>query len=506
VATPAQPTVYPDVFATAATQLFATAAAGPGARPTPTPVPVATVAVDVALGQPAGGLYTGPGVYLTLALLAGAWAWRSGRLPVWGAERWALALPWRRDDADARRRCRWQGRDWLIRGVLPDAFWRRPPWWPLVPARKGAYLAVLAGEEGSGKSYLLTYLAVCAVLGLDFLGVPTRRLRAVVYADSELDVATFWQRVAAVVAGLRLADPAGAFRECRRRIAYVCLRDHGETLYVPSAQERAQGLRPAGMTRIRRLVRWRRAGLALVDGLTTGAGAAESDGQAASRLVLALEALGCAVVAIDHTNSRGQQAGSANKRRLERVKYLLTRVGKGRPDDGRRRLVIDKASFTGKESELRYVCAFHPGGDGELGPVTFTTGGGGEGAGEGRGEGAEGPLRPRPLGPSGEPRTPGPGPHDSPREGASGVGAGVGGHQGAKSRATQGQPQRKAYPVLLAAVQRRGPGATVSYEALAAETGYARGTVVNRTGELVKLGRLAPGPDGTVRLPPAESA
>lgn len=510
-----------------------------GAAP-PTPAPWRPPTMDVPFGP------------LAWALPAAAvwWAWRTGRLP---------ALPFRpagwplfRGERAARARCRWQGRDWLIRGVLPDAFGQRSAWWPLLPDRKRAYLAVLAGEEGSGKSYLLVYLAVCCVLGVDFLGVPTRRLSAVVYADSELDAATFWQRVAAVVAGLRLPDPHRAFRRCRRRLAYVCLRDHGETLYVPSEAERQQGRRPAGQERIRRTVRRQRAELALVDGLTTGSGASPGDEAAAGRLVLGLETLGCAVVAIDHTNASGQQAGSAHKRRLERVKYLLTRVGKGRTDDGRRRLVIDKASFTGKDQELRYVCTHHDGEAGELGAVTFTTlppersptvttapspdpdstptvdghrpsppgganppqpspvpplPGNGNQPSSGR---ARGPMRPRLPGPSGGVPHPAPSTQDAPFTGVGpGVGVGVGATQGAADRVTQPRargtrraaPDRKAYPLILAAVQRRGPGADVLLDDLAAELRYAPGTIGNRTRELKAMGKLGCRVEGTVCLP-----
>lgn len=483
------------MFATAATQLFATAVAGPGMQSTPTPVPAPTAAADVALGQPVGGVPGGaPGLYLALAVAAGAWAWRSGRLPVWGAERWALALPWRRDDADARRRCRWQGRDWLVRGILPDAFWQRPAWWPLVGAQRRAYLTILAGVEGTGKSYLLTYLAVCLVLGQDWLGFPVRRLGAVLYVDLELDAQTFWQRVAAVVAGLRLPDPEGAFRVCRRRLVYLNLADHGEDLAVapPEAARMTErrGERAPGLARIRRTVRRAGASLALLDGLTTGGGTAPGDQEGSTRQQHALQRLGCAVLAIDHLGDRDRVAGSRSKTRLGRVIYTLRATA-----SGTRVLAFKKGNFTPRDAEVVYRSTFYPGPPGELGPVTFAL----EPAGSGSGG-----LRPRPLGPSVGPQTPGPRPQDSPTGGASGVGAGVGVDQGAASRVTQGQPRRKAYPVILAAVARRGPGAAVSYEALAAETGYARGTVVNRTGELVKLGRLAPGPDGTVQLAEAE--
>jgi hypothetical protein len=494
----AQATAYPDVFATAAAQLFATAAAGPmgQAAPTPMPAPATPVATGVAPPDLAG-------LYVTLAVVAVAWAWRSGRLPVWGAARWALALPWRRDDADARRRCRWQGRDWLVRGVLPDAFWQRPALWPLVGAWKRGYLAIVAGEEGVGKSFVLTYLAVCLVLGLDWLGFPVRRLRAVVYVDLELDAQTFWQRVAAVVAGLRLADPEGAFRVCRRRLVYLNPADHGEDLAVAPPEAARKGERAPGLARIRRTVRRTGAGLALLDGLTTGGGTAPGDQEGATRQQHALQRLGCAVLAIDHLSDRDRVAGSRSKTRLGRVIYTLRARA-----DGTRVLAFAKGNFTPRDAQVIYRSTFHPGPPGELGPVTFTLEPGGEGHGGAVvrvGEGAPaGGVRPRPPGPQ-EPQTPAPEPQDDPMGVAPGVGGGVGVPRGAGSRVTQGAP-RKAYAPILAAVARRGPGAAVSYEALAAETGYARGTVVNRCGELARLGRLAPGPAGTVRLAEAEEA
>ena len=290
----------------------------------------ATVAVAPTTSPPDGDPHAteapGPGALLLVALgavLTGRWLWRSGRLPVWDLERAALWLPWRREEAAAWWRCRWQGRDWLVRGVLPDAFWQRPRWWPLLGARRRAYLAVLAGEEGSGKSYLLTYLAVCLVLGLDWLGVPVRRLRAVVYADSELDAQTFWQRVGAIVAGLEPDDPDAALRACRRRLVYLCLADYGEDLAVPSPDAAGRGKRPAGLERIRRTVRKTGAGLVLLDGLTTGGGVAPGDQEGSTRSQNALQRLGCAVLAIDHTNDAGRLAGSRSKSRLARIIYTL---------------------------------------------------------------------------------------------------------------------------------------------------------------------------------------
>jgi hypothetical protein len=495
VATPAQPTVYPDEFATAAANLFATAVAGPMTRPTPTPEPVATAAVvgaapsAQATSQGLPGPGGAPGVYLTLAVLAGAWAWRSGRLPVWEAERLTRRLPWRRDDADARRRCRWQGRDWLVRGILPDAFWQRPAWWPLRPAQRRAYLTILAGEEGTGKSFVLTYLAVCLVLGEAWLGFPVRRLGAVLYVDLELDAQTFWQRVAAVVAGLRLPDPARAFTVCRRRLVYLNLADYGEDLAVAPPEAARKGERAPGLARIRRAVRRTGAGLALLDGLTTGGGTAPGDQEGSTRQQNALQRLGCAVLAIDHLGDRDRVAGSRSKTRLGRVIYTLRARA-----DGARVLAFKKGNFTPRDAEVVYRSTFYPGHAGELGPVTFTLEAAGAGA-------PAGDVRPRPPGPR-EPRTPAPKPQDDPLGVSPGVGGGVGVPRGAGRRGTQrpGPGARRAYPVLLAAVARRGPGATVTYEELAAETGYARGTVVNRTGELVKLGRLASGPDGTVCL------
>ena len=266
------------------------------------------------------------------------------------------------------------------------------PTWPSWRARRAA-----------GQSYLLTYLAVCLVLGLDWLGVPVRRLRAVVYADSELDAQTFWQRVGAIVAGLEPDDPEAALRECRRRLVYLCLADYGEDLAVPSPDAAGRGKRPAGLERIRRTVRRTGAGLVLLDGLTTGGGVAPGDQEGSTRQQNHLQRLGCAVLAIDHTNDAGRLAGSRSKSRLARIIYTLRAAPGGR--GGARLLTWTKGNFSPAAGQVAYACTFHPGPtDGELGPVTFTTAG--RGWGGWWGGGASPSARPSGRAPVPGPRSP----------------------------------------------------------------------------------------------------
>jgi AAA domain len=585
MATPAQPTVYPDEFATAAANLFATAAAGPQARPTatprptPAPAPVGealapapaavvgsqTVAVPpVQLFGAASGLGVATGAYVTVALAsgvaakwaaarvgclgavvvwglwaltfglpvvllalgggafavllalktplglaalppaAGVWAWRTGRVPHWLLDRlsWTWRLPWRREAWAEARRFRKGGFDWVVPDVVPCAIWEQGAWWPLRGARRLGFPAIVAGQPGTCKSYLMTLLAVCAVLGLPWLGRPVRRLRAVLYVDLELTEVIFWRRVKAIVAGLGL--PPEELKTVRARIKYLSLKAYGETLYVPTRDERERGKRAAGQERIARTLRATGAGLLLVDSLTYGSGLSPGDQDGYQRLLLSLEGMGVPVLLIDHLNDKGDLAAAKNKERIARAYYRLEKTA-----GGVTRLVLVKPNFGGKVPPVPFSTAFVEDAEGELVSVAFTLSDGDTASPSPPAAGAG--LRPRPAGPSGGPQTPDPKPQDSPIGGASGVGVGVGVHRGAADRATQGQGQgprqryqrqhqRKAYAPILAAVERRGPGADVSYDDLADELGYARSTVVNRCGELARLGRLASGPDGTVRL------
>ena len=213
---------------------------------------------------------------------AGSGARRASRCGTWSGRRCGSPGGGRRPPAWWR--CRWQGRDWLVRGVLPDAFWQRPRWWPLLPARRRAYLAVLAGEEGSGKSYLLTYLAVCLVLGLDWLGVPVRRLRAVVYAE----LGAGRPDVLAAGGGDRRRAGAGRPRGGPARLPPadrlpVPGATTGRTWPCPPPTLPGGASGPAGLERIRRTVRGMGAGLVLLDGLTTGGGMAPGDQEGATR-------------------------------------------------------------------------------------------------------------------------------------------------------------------------------------------------------------------------------
>ena len=75
--------------------------------------------------------------------------------------------------------------------------------------------------------------------------------------------------------------------------------------------------------------------------------------------------------------------------------------------------------------------------------------------------------------------------------------------QGPRGGPARRPPERTAYPLILAALQESGPDAEADYDALAeALPQYTRHTIATRCGELVRLGRLAPGErEGTVRLP-----
>src|SRR5262249_10911936 len=98
-------------------------------------------------------LRAAPGGGLLLLLLAGI-----------GAGVW---WPRRRRSDGARVR------DWIVRDLIPCG----------PPGKRQGYVTILGAAAGTGKSSLLILLAVCTLLGLDFLGLAVKRLSSVLYVD-----------------------------------------------------------------------------------------------------------------------------------------------------------------------------------------------------------------------------------------------------------------------------------------------------------------------------------
>ena len=227
-------------------------------------------------------------------------------------------------------------RDWLVPGVIPcGPRARRPVLAPWRPVKRG-YVTGVAAARGTGKSYLLLYLALCLLTGRPWLGLPVRKVDSVLWTDFELDADEFWARAYALARGMGLpggVPPAG--------LHYLNL--CGQSLAVPSAFEAARGARAEGQRRIRAEIRRHRVKVVLNDSLTLGGGVALSDPAGWGRLLRAMEAWGVPCVTIDHTGKKGQggMIGSFAKEGLVRAVLTFERLENGKAV----RITHSKANF-----------------------------------------------------------------------------------------------------------------------------------------------------------------
>jgi hypothetical protein len=212
------------------------------------------------------------------------------------------------------------------------------------------YVTAVVGSGGVGKSYLLLWLGIAALVGLRWLGVPVAKVRSVLYVDAELDLDTQKERGWQIARGLGLRRPPGPCRWWQLPWAWIRpwgLHYHqlGHSLATEEGQEE-----------LARAAERCRAGLVLLDSLTIGAGGAGlSDPNAWNAVLSGLEALGVPVVVIDHTPASGEKmVGSFMKQAKVRSMLLLsidTRSGVVTAGHG-------KSNFGPMRGEIRFRPVF----------------------------------------------------------------------------------------------------------------------------------------------------
>lgn len=430
-------------------------------------------------------------------------------------------------------------REWIVPDLIPTGVTLRHWAWPLVPDARLGYLSAVAAAAGTGKSFLLLYLAACCLTGRPFLDLPARHLKSIVFSDLEMDRLEFETRLAAVCVGLGLTRRE--YRAVQRGLHYVDLKSEGLSLYVPTAEERAKGETAAGMERLRAVCRRYRAELVLNDSLSYGSRLAPSDQQGWARVMQppeGLASLGPPVLTIDHaTTSQGKakMAGGQIKLWDVRALFFLERRAAGAI-----RFVHEKASFGQQREPFVYTQTFEAAPNGTLTSVVFRRA---DTATPVEATPADGlsvprspatlspaddvaplPLRPLALVPRGASPSPSPGIPTRPLRGSDGEhggGDGDGPPMGHGARATQPStsedkqqaqaafwdgPHRRAWAEIQAILEREGPDADVSYDALAAELGWPRRTLANRAGEMQTAGLASSRKRGTLCLPVTEEA
>ena len=214
---------------------------------------------------------------------------------------------------------------WIVSGLLPKGF-----------------IALLAADGGTGKSYLAIYLAIMICLGCSFLGLATLRGR-VLYVDYELDEDEQKRRVWRVLAGLGLTtkDPRlkDRFYYHRPIPLLSCDAGHDEVLHI---------------------VRSCNIDLVILDSLTIGLGADATSQQDVTRILQRFRDWGT-VFAIDHISgqaARGNQSrarpfGSVFKRNIARATFTLAQA-----DAGGHLLTSDKNNFGPQQDLLCYALDF----------------------------------------------------------------------------------------------------------------------------------------------------
>ena len=225
-------------------------------------------------------------------------------------------------------------REWAVEGLIPGspaARWRfrltwRRPWLRVWRVVRG-YITAVLGAGGVGKSYVLLDLGIAALIGGTWFGLPVRRVRSVLYVDTELEGEEFRRRAYPLARGRRL-------NRLPRGLHYLRL--------TASLAE------PAAAALLRETVRRTRAGLVLVDSLSIGSYTVSlNDPGSMGRVLAMLESLGPPVVLIDHMGkdrSRGA-AGTWVKQAKVRCELRLERPSSVQGAGGAIRVEHSKASF-----------------------------------------------------------------------------------------------------------------------------------------------------------------
>jgi hypothetical protein len=373
------------------------------------------------------------------------------------------------------------------------------PYGPVGERPPRSYLTALAAARGTGKSYLLLDLAIAALSGGAWMGLPVRRCASVLFLDFELDAQTFWERAHLLSAGRGLPGvPAG--------LHYLDL--SGEALRVPTAEEavrarqcraeafgglgglaellavcgRALGVETrltlwGATTQERIVLRLRRTGaqLALVDSLTIGGGTAAGDQEGWRRLLQGMQRWGgMPVVVLDHIapSGHGGMVGLWVKEGLIRSLVKLRR-GRG----GAVTVEHDKANFSEQLDPWTLTPGWHKDAAGRLVAVTLTR--------EPSPTVTPGPDQtltteppaPRPL-PAQTPPAPSPAPPPPLPAGRP------------QLRVVKGEGELRGHALIDARVLEAIPQHGVDRAALAEATGYAPKTISNALSRLRARGQL----------------
>lgn len=228
-----------------------------------------------------------------------------------------------------------------------------PPMWRVEGFVREKYVALVAAQGGTGKSFLALYLALCVSLGIPFFGRQTRRSR-VLYLDFEMDEEEQKRRLSRIAAGLGI--PLDDDR----------LTDH---LFYYRAKHPLSTEK--GFEELRQRVDFYGVEFVVLDSLTFSLGAADaSAARDVVPLLMGIQNLGVSGLILDHfakTAAQGNHAhatpfGSTMKFAVARAVYNLSRT-----DGGGLLLQSTKSNFGPKADALCYEMEF----EGELGPVRF---------------------------------------------------------------------------------------------------------------------------------------
>lgn len=196
------------------------------------------------------------------------------------------------------------------------------------------------GDGGQGKSYIALHMAIMSCLGRPFLGYFVEK-RAVLYLDAELDDTEFSRRAYKMARGIGMARPPEGLH-------YLQLPG---SLSDPSVQNM-----------VRQAVMASEARFIVMDSLTIGSYAVDAaDPSDMIRVLKFLEALGCAVVAIDHiakplpgTNlSQYRAYGSVFKGNVARSAIQIIRA-----DGGGLTLLHKKSNFSALSDPVHLALEF----------------------------------------------------------------------------------------------------------------------------------------------------